>query len=300
MMWAGSLFAGIGGLDLGLERAGLCRSRWFVENDKHASRILARHFPGKTNHRDVTTVDWQTLPPVDVLHGGFPCQDISEAGLGAGIREGKRSGLWADFAAAIDTLRPRLVIVENVSALLGRGIDVVLGDLASMGFDAEWASVRASDVGAAHSRERIFIVAVAPHARREGPQGSRERTPGRPDSAVGDPAAFPWDRYEPALRRWGDVVGRPAPSPVDHKGRMSVPFAEWHMGFPAGWTDGASRTQALKALGNAVVPQVAELVGRWAGRMLRGISPGCPYCAPDENCPDHVLLPTAVARSVPA
>ena len=81
---------------------------------------------------------------------------------------------------------------------------------------------------------------------------------------------------------------------------MSVTFAEWHMGFPAGWTGGVSRTQALKALGNAVVPQVAELVGRWAASLVRSTSPGCPYCAPDENCPDHVLLPTAVARSVPA
>jgi len=299
-MWAGSLFAGIGGLDLGFHKAELSRSRWFVENDKHCSNILARRFPGTPNHRDVTTVDWQTLPPVDVLHGGFPCQDISEAGLGAGIREGKRSGLWSDFASGIDTLRPRLVIVENVSALLGRGIDVVLGDLASMGFDAEWASVRASDVGAAHSRERIFIVAVAPHAHREGPQGGRNRPPGRTDAAVGDPAAFPWGPYEPAIRRWADVVGRPAPSPVDHKGRMSVPFAEWHMGFPAEWTAGASRTQSLKMLGNAVVPQVAELVGRWAMSMLRSTSPGCPYCAPDENCPDHGSLPTFVGRRVPA
>jgi DNA (cytosine-5)-methyltransferase 1 len=293
---AGSLFTGIGGIDLGLERAGLCRTVWHAETDRHCVSTLRRHWPDVPNHGDVATVDFTRVQPVDVLHGGFPCQDISEAGHGAGL-EGTRSGLWSEFIRAIRDLRPRLVIVENVSALLGRGIDVVLGDLAASGFDAEWSSVRASDVGAAHTRQRIFIVAVAPHARGTGPQGTGPRVEaGRPVTPVRDPGPYEWGPYEPAVRRWGTVVGRPASSPVDPQGRMSSTFAEWHMGFPAGWTDHLSRGQAIRVLGNAVVPQVAEIVGRWAGELLISRSVGCPYCAPDENCADHGSLTSHVER----
>lgn len=298
MMRAGSLFAGIGGLDMGLEKSGLCKTVWVCETDKSCAEVLDRQFSNTPNYGDVTTIDWTAVPPVDVLHGGFPCQDISEAGLGAGITQGRRSGLWANFADAIRVLRPRIIVVENVSALLGRGLDVVLADLASLGLDARWASVRASDVGAAHSRERIFIVAIASHADRTGSQRTRSQTPGKPRPSVGDPSAFPWGKHEPAIRRWGDVVGRPAPSPVDGQGRLTVDFAEWFMGFPDAWTSGLSKTRAIQALGNAVVPQVAELVGRWALSMVDRTAPWCLYCAPDENCPDHEALPTAVPKVV--
>jgi len=156
----GSLFAGIGGFDLGLERAGM-RCEWQVEIDPYARAVLAKHWPDVRRHEDV-----RTFPPqegewgVDVICGGFPCQDISVAGKGAGLA-GARSGLWYEYARIIGELRPRYVIVENVAALLARGMGTVLGDLSTLGYDAEWHVIPASAVGAPHRRERVWIVAHA-------------------------------------------------------------------------------------------------------------------------------------------
>lgn len=310
LMRTGHLFAGIDGFGLGLARHGF-ETAWFAEFDPAPSAVLAHHHPGVPNHGDLTAINWTTVEPVDVLTGGFPCQDISKAGKGAGIAEGTRSGLWFEYARAVRELRPRLVIVENVSALLARGLDIVLGDLAEAGFDAWWTVLRASDVGAAHRRERLFLVAVAADSERGSVERRREAghvagTPPRAQGAAwqrqrgGDAShdrgsvvadadgdglselgriasvgrdvdgrdragqETSWGGFEPAIRRWEHVLGRPAPVPtVD--GRLSPDFVEWHMGFPAGWTDvGLSRNQRLKALGNAVVPQCADLVGAWA------------------------------------
>ena len=160
-----SLFAGIGGLDLGLERAGDCKTRWYSEVDPYACRVMAARFPDAVNLGDITTIDWTTTDArPDIICGGFPCQDISLAGKGAGIAEGTRSGLWSHYADAIRILRPRLVIVENVAALLARGIGRVLGDLAACGYDAEWDCIPAASVGAPHRRDRIFIIATREHA----------------------------------------------------------------------------------------------------------------------------------------
>jgi len=329
-MRTGHLFAGIDGLGLGLEGHGF-EAAWFSEYEAAPSRLLAHHYPDVPNHGDITQIDWTQVEPVDALTGGFPCQDLSYAGRGAGLKEGTRSGLWFRFADAIRVLRPRIVIVENVRALTARGGDIVLADLAGLGFDAWWTTVRASDVGAAHRRERLFIVAVdADDGGRDG-RGSGESAtswdgregrfgrsagagsvaadggggglvrgtqqdvganqPGqqasRGDDALGhDPAATDadlkgpqrgepatrrnvsawsgsWGEFEPAVRRWESVLGRPAPVPATD-GRLSPEFVEWHMGFPEGWTAMLSRNERLKALGNAVVPQVADLVGRWA------------------------------------
>ena len=154
----GSLFAGIGGFDLGLERAGM-QCVWQVEIDPYAQKVLAKHWPDVRRHADVCTFppeegDWK----VDVICGGFPCQDISYAGKGAGLA-GARSGLWYQFARIIGELRPRYVVVENVAALLTRGMGEVLGTLASLGYDAEWHVIPASAVGAPHRRDRVWIVA---------------------------------------------------------------------------------------------------------------------------------------------
>lgn len=154
-MIVGSLFSGIGGIELGL---GLPVA-WHSEIDPDASTILQRHWD-VPNLGDITKIDWHEVESVDVLCGGFPCQDISFAGKGAGIAEGTRSGLWSEYARAIGILRPRYVFIENVSALAIRGLDRVLADLASFGFDAEWTSLRASAIGAPHRRERLFIVAA--------------------------------------------------------------------------------------------------------------------------------------------
>jgi DNA (cytosine-5)-methyltransferase 1 len=169
----GSLFAGIGGFDLGFERAGI-KTVWQVEIDGYCRRVLARHFPHARRFDDIREC-WggecgfaetrkHYLRKVDVLSGGFPCQDISNAGKRAGI-DGERSGLWSEYARLIRELRPRFVVVENVAALLGRGMERVLGDLAACGYDAEWQSIRASDVGAPHRRERIWIVAYDSQSR---------------------------------------------------------------------------------------------------------------------------------------
>jgi DNA (cytosine-5)-methyltransferase 1 len=163
-MRVGSLFSGIGGLDLGFEWAGF-EPAWFCEIEPYPCEVLKRHWPGIPIINDVRDVTRESVSPVDVLIGGFPCQDISYAGKGAGIDydlstgEGTRSGLWWEYWRVIRELRPRYVVAENVAALLGRGLDVVLGSLAEIGYDAEWTIVSAASVSAPHIRERVFIVA---------------------------------------------------------------------------------------------------------------------------------------------
>jgi len=224
-MTFGSLFAGIGGFDLGLERAGMT-CKWQVEIDDYANRVLAKHWPDVPRHGDVRTFptadrDWA----VDVICGGFPCQDISIAGKGAGLA-GERSGLWYEFARVIGELRPRYVIVENVAALLGRGMDVVLGTLSSLGYDAEWHVIPASAVGAPHRRERAWIIAYA-------------NDKGQPDVPVNDVSRCGLQKLSGAHEWW---VAEPDVDRVAH-------------GVPA-------RMDRLRALGNAVVPQVVEVIGR--------------------------------------
>lgn len=178
----GSLFSGYGGLDLAVANVLDAEVVWHCEWDAAPSKILEARFPGVPNYRDVTKVDFSQVEKVDVLTGGFPCQDLSIAGKRAGLKDGTRSGLWSEFARAIETIRPELVVIENVRGLLSaransdlefcswcmgdsgrepvlRALGAVLGDLADIGYDARWTGVRASDAGAPHSRFRIFILA---------------------------------------------------------------------------------------------------------------------------------------------
>ncbi|SII92595.1 phage DNA methylase [Mycobacteroides abscessus subsp. abscessus] len=178
----GSLFSGAGGLDLAVEHVTGGRTVWHCEADPDASKVLAAHWPDVPNLGDITAVDWSAVEPVDVLCGGFPCQDVSAAGRRAGIATGTRSGLWLEYAEAINQLRPQLVVIENVRGLLSgyahramepgpddlgdrssrpllRAAGAVLGDLADLGYDAQWTTVAASAIGAPHRRERVFIVA---------------------------------------------------------------------------------------------------------------------------------------------
>lgn len=181
----GSLFSGYGGLDLAVSAVTGGEVVWHCEWDDAPAKILEKNFPGVPNYRDVSKVDWSSVEPVDVLTGGFPCQDLSLAGKRAGLKEGTRSGLWSEFAKAIDYLNPRLVVIENVRGILSaeahsdlepcewcvgdgsgqptlRALGAVLGSLAELGrngYNARWVGVRASDAGAPHSRFRIFIVA---------------------------------------------------------------------------------------------------------------------------------------------
>jgi DNA (cytosine-5)-methyltransferase 1 len=160
------LFSGIGGFSLGLERAGM-ETVAFCEISPVCRHLLAHHWPNVPCFDDVTTLTGEQVGPVDVICGGFPCQDISFAGKGAGLA-GERSGLWREYARLVRELRPAFVIVENVAALLGRGLGDVLGDLASLGYDAWWDCIPASAVGAPHRRDRLWIVAYARGQQHEG------------------------------------------------------------------------------------------------------------------------------------
>jgi DNA (cytosine-5)-methyltransferase 1 len=198
MLSVGSLFAGIGGFDLGFERVGM-HTRWQVEQSEFCRAVLAQHFPDARRYDDVCTVGAHNLEPVDLICGGFPCQDLSYAGLGAGL-EGERSGLWSEYARIVGELRPRYVVVENVSALLARGLGTVLADLAALGYDAEWDCLPASAVGAPHQRDRIWLVAYPDgsgrvarvadvHARQPDAQGCSERSGADPSCAGCDGGA---------------------------------------------------------------------------------------------------------------
>ena len=181
-MKIGSLFSGYGGLDMAVEKALNAKVAWHCEFANAPSKILAKNFPEIPNYGDIEKLDFSKVEPVDILTGGFPCQDVSVAGERKGLEKGTRSGLWGEFARAISELRPKIVVIENVRGLLNakansgveyteedladfRGrhpltaIGAVLWSLADLGYDARWKLVRASDAGAPHRRERVFIVA---------------------------------------------------------------------------------------------------------------------------------------------
>jgi DNA (cytosine-5)-methyltransferase 1 len=169
----GSLFSGIGGLELGVESATGGRVLWQVERDAWCREVLAKYWPDAVRHDEVCTVNG--LPRVDIICGGFPCQDVSLAGKRAGFG-GTRSSLWREYRRIVADVGPRFVFVENVSGLLtadgGHAFGEVLGDLASLGYDAMWDLFRASDVGAPHRRERVFLLAYRDGMRQPQPRGS--------------------------------------------------------------------------------------------------------------------------------
>ena len=380
----GSVCTGYGGLDMAVQAVFGGELAWVADNDPGASRILAHRHPGVPNLGDITAVGWHDVEPVDIYVGGYPCQPFSSAGKRKGTADERH--IWPHIARALGVLRPRYAVFENVAGHLSLGFDSVLADLAALGFDARWCTLRASDVGAAHQRNRLFVlawpadsggaglagrraagaasdrrglapadpvdlgehrarargagrdepaarrlpaadtagrglqrrpsvdgaessqqltdahglvvqrgtaahpagvgerepadqaepVAASGHARQEpGSGGGRAAAdPGRVDLAeqpVPEPgsggAALPapslgldWGPYAEAVQRWAQVIGRPAPGPVDAVGRLNPPFVEWLMGLDAGHVTavpGLSRSAQLKALGNGLVPHQA-------------------------------------------
>lgn len=385
MTTIGSLFTGYGGLDMAVRMAldPAARIAWTSDVETGPCKLAEVRWPGTPNLGDITQVDWETVEPVDIICGGSPCQDLSLAGKRAGMASGTRSGLWESMFEAIKTLRPRLVVWENVrgaltsgafslveseKGLLGNRADGpllrvagrVVGDLAGLGYDSQWCVVRASDVGAPHQRERLFVVsnpagepwqlrgiAGAGEAAGRGALGE----PGRPDRASGALIPTPtasdhkagrhqqgtgmslsqavqmlptpqatnatasstgyganlhevarellptpkagdavmglprtsgrppeksthlatrleytdYGMYAPAIARWEQVLGRPAPAPTvpptreGGRARLSTKFVEWLMGLPEGHVTGEdlglTREQQLRLLGNGVVPQ---------------------------------------------
>jgi DNA (cytosine-5)-methyltransferase 1 len=228
------LFSGIGGFSLGLERAGM-RTVAFCEIDPYCRAVLRKHWPWVHCFGDIRKLAGRDIhAAVDVICGGFPCQDISLAGDGAGIT-GERSGLWREYARLIRELRPSYVIVENVAALLGRGLGDVLGDLAESGYDAEWDCIPASAVGAEHERDRLWLVA---YPMRQGlPLGSNA-------GENGSDARIFTARLGSALRAEGERMERRG-------------AARW-----GGNVHGIrGRVDRIRALGNAVYPTIPEIIG---------------------------------------
>ncbi len=275
-MTIGSLFSGIGGLELGLEWAGLGPVVWQVEREPFCRNVLSKRWPNAKRFADVASVGRSDLAAVDLIAGGFPCQDISLMGKGWGLA-GARSGLWFEYARIVDAIRPRFVVVENVAALVGRGLDKIVDDLERLGYAVHGRIIAAGDVGAPHRRERLFLVGVA-DSDRVGCEGvassdGEERGLGL---ALGDDAArrgagMVSDETRPRAtqsRLGGGSHG--LPDRVDRwPSRPGNPSAVWEP--PRSLTAySPTRNARLRALGNAVVPQCAEVVGRLIAAMSKG------------------------------
>lgn len=243
------LFSGIGGFSLGLERTGGFETVAFCEIEDFPRRVLAKHWPDVPCYRDVRELTAERLAAdgiaVDVITGGFPCQDISTAGLQRGIADGTRSGLWSEIDRLIGELRPRFIIVENVANLLagpsdrpGEWFGRVLGDLAERGYDAEWENIPASALGAPHRRERVWLVAY--------PMQSGWRLLQQPHRNVLSAISAAWaaDASAANLAVWN----RPEICPPDFVSLADGVRSELAEGF-------------FGAFGNAVVPQIPELIG---------------------------------------
>jgi DNA (cytosine-5)-methyltransferase 1 len=291
-MRIGSLFSGIGGLELGLEWAGLGSVVWQCEIDPFCRAVLAKHWPDVTRFEDVTAK--RDYPHADLVCGGFPCQDVSGAGKGAGLA-GARSGLWYEFARIVGEVRPRFVVVENVTSGKRRWLPTVRRDLHLLGYRTRAVALSAADVGALHLRRRVFVIADAiggelreqsgrgGGARREGPAFAGEHGASRPlADADGVRELEPCGSEREERRRAGD--GRPSPGVRDpdearrqgsraeaHERREGPSDGCWWASEPdvgrvahgiSGGLDGRHRRARLRSLGNAVVPQCAEVVGR--------------------------------------
>jgi DNA (cytosine-5)-methyltransferase 1 len=265
------LFSGIGGFSLGLERAGM-QTVAFCEIDKKAQQVLRKHWPDVPVFEDVTTLKGDQIGTVDVICGGFPCQDISLAGKGAGL-EGARSGLWWEFHRLIKEIKPSWVIAENVSALRSRGLDEVLRSLAEIRYDAEWHCIPASAVGAPHQRDRIWIVAYpnsndGRHGRSSVTLDGQTRVEfGRSGERFVEPDSSQTMAHANILGTQVSTEGQ-YPSQQVLRGTSEA----WRVAVGDVWrvepsvgrvADGVSgRMDRIKQLGNAVVPQIPELIGR--------------------------------------
>lgn len=295
-MKIGSLFTGIGGLELGV-----CDTvtsiapygndiEWIAETDGNALKILEHStmFRGASNLGDVTKIDWATVPDVDCITGGTPCQDFSHLGTRKGL-EGEKSSLLYTFIEAIKAKKPDYALWENVTgALTKSAADVLIDALNEVDYSTSSVILPASSLGMPHKRSRLFVFAerterwatpfnaqlvkVRPDTRlRCLPTPNRSRMDGRKSPGYSKRPSFydlkQWSEdevrasYGAAIERWERTFGRKAPQLAEPKGTLNVEFIEWMMGFPKGWvTDAAdvSRTAKLAALGNACTPQQAS------------------------------------------
>jgi len=267
------LFSGIGGFSLGLERTEGFETVAFCEIDKHCQKVLKKHWPDVPTFDDVTKLKGKNFKNIDVICGGFPCQDISIAGKKEGLK-GERSGLWSEFKRLIKEVKPQYAIIENVANLRNKGLNQVLKDLWSIGYDCEWHIISASSIGAPHLRERVWIIAH-PSSTRTGFNHSRvrrqfdrgsfqegrntnEETSKSPNADIfrlwcpfaSEKEAFGW--WTETTSKFHDVFRQ----------ILSVEPAICRSddGFSSGLDRG--RRQRIKQLGNAVVPQIPQLIGQ--------------------------------------
>lgn len=258
----GSLFSGIGGIDLGLERTGMT-VLWQSEIEPYACRVLKKHWPTVPNLGDIRTIEWETVPYVDVIAGGYPCQPFSLLGDRRGADDPRH--LWPCFADAIRRVRPRYALLENVASHLTLGFGAVLADLAALGYDAEWDCVPAASVGAPHLRDRVFVIA----SRRDDPHTDRNGEPRLAEHGEME-WLLPWESpmADPHCKRCQREQD-PNPRRQDSDGQGLSDHCSYSR--PGRWASSAGvrrvahgiphRLDRLRALGNAVVPQVAEHLG---------------------------------------
>lgn len=237
------LFSGVGNFSLGLARAGGFRTIGFCEIDPTCHPVLQKHFPGVPIHQDITKLRGSDVQQPDVLCGGFPCQNLSVAGRGEGLA-GDQSGLWFEYLRLIEETDPTWVIIENVAALRSRGLEEVLGGLAALGYAARWDCIPASALGAAHQRDRVWVIA----------HHSGERVQGLWSEGLPQPHTLA-EPFLPLRDRDGqwevepDLCRTPAGSAPRLDGRMNT------------W-----RTR-LHQIGNSVCPQIVEAIGREINRV---------------------------------
>ena len=279
-MTFGSLFSGIGGIDLGFERAGMT-CLWQVEIDDFCQKVLTKHWPDVPKYKDIRNVGKENLKTVDLIAGGFPCQDISWTWRGKGL-QGKKSNLWCEYYRVIEEIKPKFAVIENVGNLKSRGLVTILQDLAKIGYNAEWATIDTRDFGCPHPRPRVFITAY------------REWMPivfafeCEPCEMCGEPICpyckihyadcscfgphSEMDGWELQEKTWGLVAYPDMPGCKKQCGASTIPAEHITSELYRWWktepgmgrvANGVShRLDRLKSLGNAVVPQVAEYIGK--------------------------------------
>ncbi len=281
----GSFCTGYGGLDMAVEHFYNAETVWHSEIDADCNKLLEQH-GYENNLGDLTKINWDDVEPVDIMSAGFPCQPFSIAGYRKGNDDERAIFQW--IADGISVLRPSVVVLENVAGILTLGGTSVIGALASIGYDARWGVVRASDAGACHTRRRWFCIAHPNGAQSQGHGTSavsvsqKNPKPASGTANVTDTAGGGLEAngseykleeteretrrlggfgpYDVAITRWEEILGRTAPVPVDERG-INTSFVEWMMGLSENHVcnQGLSRTAELKMLGNGVVPQQALL-----------------------------------------
>lgn len=263
MLTVGSLFSGIGGFDLGLERAGMS-VRWQVENNDYCRNVLNKHWPKVPCHYDIRAIDWREIPRVDLVCGGFPCQPFSLAGKRK--QENDARNLWPEMRRAIDGLRPTWMLGENVAGATRYIHAVVKPDLEAFGYRVRVFGIPACAVGASHLRQRRWIVAYADGQRQSQPQGSQRKQRGRIEHGgedVADANSQPTRRATKSRQEYRDRKFESALGVLAHG--LPAGLVRWGdepEGVPRVAQRAEDRVHKLRGLGNAIVPQIAEALGK--------------------------------------